>query len=202
MFSYFSQNTGYDISCKLSPICIKCQILFSRKNKKKYIINLSSAKLTQNELWVNIIYLWVWLAYYKPHNIGPGNGIIVKKFLAEVIPIATHTICFGTKIAKKIPWLLPLTGPMITITEMQPAFFFVGLWERGGGGGDGGWDSLLAFQKLWDPWHVWFETHSELLPLSPITTMSDRTEWSKHSRQWVNNLLASQKQKMKWSTFD
>ena len=34
----FSQKTGFDISCKLSPletICMKSQILFSRKNKKK-----------------------------------------------------------------------------------------------------------------------------------------------------------------------
>ena len=30
-FSYFSQKTGFDISCKLSPvetICMKCQVLF------------------------------------------------------------------------------------------------------------------------------------------------------------------------------
>ena len=36
-FSYFSQKTEFDISCKLSPletICMKCQILFSGKNKK------------------------------------------------------------------------------------------------------------------------------------------------------------------------
>ena len=37
-FSYFAQKTGFDISYKLSPletVCIKCQILFSGKNKKK-----------------------------------------------------------------------------------------------------------------------------------------------------------------------
>ena len=47
-FSYFSQKTTFDISCKLSTvktICMKCQILFSWKNKKN--INLSSAKLDQ-----------------------------------------------------------------------------------------------------------------------------------------------------------
>ena len=36
-FSFFSQKTGFDISCKLSPletICMKCQILFPGKNKK------------------------------------------------------------------------------------------------------------------------------------------------------------------------
>ena len=38
-FSYFSLKLGFDISCKLSPIetvCMKCQILFSGPNKKKY----------------------------------------------------------------------------------------------------------------------------------------------------------------------
>ena len=38
IFSYFSQKTGFNISCKLSSvetICMKCQILFSGKNKKK-----------------------------------------------------------------------------------------------------------------------------------------------------------------------
>ena len=36
-FSYFSQKTGFDISCKLSPletICMKCQILFWGKIRK------------------------------------------------------------------------------------------------------------------------------------------------------------------------
>ena len=35
--SYFSQKTGFEISCKLSPeetIRIKCQSLFSGKNEK------------------------------------------------------------------------------------------------------------------------------------------------------------------------
>ena len=38
-FSYFSQKTGFDFSCTLSPqetMCMKCQSLFSGKNKKKY----------------------------------------------------------------------------------------------------------------------------------------------------------------------
>ena len=36
-FSYVSQKTGFNISCKLSPsetICMKYQILFSGKDKK------------------------------------------------------------------------------------------------------------------------------------------------------------------------
>ena len=36
-FSYFSQETGFHISCKLSPwerMCRKCQILFSGDNEK------------------------------------------------------------------------------------------------------------------------------------------------------------------------
>ena len=46
-FSYFSQKTGFDISCKLSEtICMKYQTLFSGK-KKKNITNLSSAELAK-----------------------------------------------------------------------------------------------------------------------------------------------------------
>ena len=36
---FFTQKTGFDIACKLSPletVCMKCQILFSGKNKKQY----------------------------------------------------------------------------------------------------------------------------------------------------------------------
>ena len=46
IFSYFPQKTGFYISCRLSPICMKCLILFSGKNKKN-ITNLSSAELAQ-----------------------------------------------------------------------------------------------------------------------------------------------------------
>ena len=38
-FLYFSEKIRFDILCKLSPmetICIKCRILFSQKNKKKF----------------------------------------------------------------------------------------------------------------------------------------------------------------------
>ena len=48
-FSQFSLKSGFDISCKLSPmetICMKCQILFSGKNKKN-VINLSSVELAK-----------------------------------------------------------------------------------------------------------------------------------------------------------
>ena len=51
-YADFPQKTGFDISWKLSPwetIRMKCQILFSRKNKKN-IISLSSAELAQR--WV------------------------------------------------------------------------------------------------------------------------------------------------------
>ena len=46
LFSYFTQNVGFYISCKLSPtetICMKCQILFPGENKKKDF-KLSSAE--------------------------------------------------------------------------------------------------------------------------------------------------------------
>ena len=47
--SYFSQKTGFDISCKLSPmetICMKCQILFSETNKN-IIINILSTEFVE-----------------------------------------------------------------------------------------------------------------------------------------------------------
>ena len=51
-FSYFSQKTGFDISCKLSPletICMKCQILFSGKNISKCpLLNFSPRVLSIN----------------------------------------------------------------------------------------------------------------------------------------------------------
>ena len=53
--SYFSHKTGFDISCKLSPletICMKCQILFSGKIKKPKT-DLSSAELAQGMVKVN-----------------------------------------------------------------------------------------------------------------------------------------------------
>ena len=54
-FSYFPQKTGFDISCKLSPVetvCMKHQILISGKNRKN--INLLSAELAQREIKVKI----------------------------------------------------------------------------------------------------------------------------------------------------
>ena len=48
-FIHFPQKTRLDISCKLSPmetICMKFQILFTGKHKKKFT-NLSSAELAQ-----------------------------------------------------------------------------------------------------------------------------------------------------------
>ena len=51
IYFYFSQKTGFDILCKLSPletICMKCHILFPGKN----IINLSSTELAQRVVMV------------------------------------------------------------------------------------------------------------------------------------------------------
>ena len=53
-FFLFPQKTEFDMSCQLSPIetlCLKCQILFSGRNKKNIII-LSSAKLAQRVVMV------------------------------------------------------------------------------------------------------------------------------------------------------
>ena len=48
IFLIFSQKIGFDISCRLSmTICMKCQSLFSGKNKKN-IINLLSAEFANS----------------------------------------------------------------------------------------------------------------------------------------------------------
>ena len=50
--SKFSELTGFDISCKLSPketICMKCQIQFSGKNRKN-IIDLSSTEFASYKI--------------------------------------------------------------------------------------------------------------------------------------------------------
>ena len=57
-FLTFSQKTGFDISCKLSPmgtIYMKCQIVFfeKKKKKKKKIINVSSAALIERVVKLN-----------------------------------------------------------------------------------------------------------------------------------------------------
>ena len=52
--SDFIQKTGFDISCKLSPMetmCMKCQNIISRKYEK-YTINWSSAELVKGVVCV------------------------------------------------------------------------------------------------------------------------------------------------------
>ena len=41
-FSFLLQKIGFNITCKLETVCIKCQILISGKNKKN-IVSLSTA---------------------------------------------------------------------------------------------------------------------------------------------------------------
>ena len=56
-FLNFSQKMGFDFSCKLSPqetICIKCQSLFSGKNKKN-ISNYYLLKLPRE--WLKVKYI-------------------------------------------------------------------------------------------------------------------------------------------------
>ena len=56
IFFLFSPANRIDNTCKLSPmetICMKCQILFSEKNKKN-IINMSSAEFSQTGVKINM----------------------------------------------------------------------------------------------------------------------------------------------------
>ena len=59
ILKYFPLKAGLDILCKLftvETICMKCQILFSGKNKKN-IVNWSSAELAQRVVEVKNGYL-------------------------------------------------------------------------------------------------------------------------------------------------
>ena len=78
-FSYFSQKTGFDISCKLSPLN-KCQIMFSRKIKK----NISVCCLLK--------FYPVCLALRGLNRAGWLSTIIYKvKFLFHFFP--AHKTC-------------------------------------------------------------------------------------------------------------
>ena len=60
-FFLFSQKTGYDILCSLSPIktiCMKCQSLFSGKIKRKYyqfIVCWMSPESCKGYIWLPVL---------------------------------------------------------------------------------------------------------------------------------------------------
>ena len=59
----FSQITGFDISCKMSPmaICIKCQILFSGKYKKTILIYRLLKNITKSSKRKTILFAYVFV---------------------------------------------------------------------------------------------------------------------------------------------
>ena len=66
LITFFSQKTGFDISCKLSPletICMKCQSLFSGKNNKIFEIVICWFFLPS----ILSVYLFV-LRFHSPVN--------------------------------------------------------------------------------------------------------------------------------------
>ena len=66
---FFTKKIGLGTSCKLSPketICMKCQILFSRKNKKN-IMRLSSAEFAHSMGSVNISVLGCLPSWVEPY---------------------------------------------------------------------------------------------------------------------------------------
>ena len=68
-FSYFSQKTGFDISCKLSPletICRKYQNLFSGKNKK----NISKCRLLKLLPRMLSVQLKIWKPILLPADLS------------------------------------------------------------------------------------------------------------------------------------
>ena len=75
---YFPQKTGFDMSCKLSPletICMKCLILFPGKNKK----SISKCRLLKNlpgVLSVNFFFFFFFLVNNEHFNIVQSQHFI------------------------------------------------------------------------------------------------------------------------------
>ena len=68
IFFLIRKQDGFNISCKLSPM--KCQILFTGKNKKKNITNLSPAELAQKVVKVKMLFsrLHEWVHYINLYH--------------------------------------------------------------------------------------------------------------------------------------
>ena len=69
-FFLFFQKIGVDISGKLSlneTICMKCQILFSGKNKK-YINDLSSAEFAHRVVKINHLFVYQTFNKWQDHK--------------------------------------------------------------------------------------------------------------------------------------
>ena len=119
--------TGFDISCKLSPletICLKCQILFSGKNKKN--ISRHLLKMLRS---VNIL---TRITYHQPYQAGINNtqnfhyskcpkisytNISDKMVYAnsadpdQTAPEEVHIICHSTKYLVKQMHKKQISGP-------------------------------------------------------------------------------------------
>ena len=114
-FSYFSQNTGFEISCKLSPLAtiyMKCQILFPGKNKKniskccllKILPKGLSVKMTrrlrkdkttqlQKTSFYNFTYLYMEM-HWNSLTVGTHY-----KYLSEMVLVSTRRY-FLSKLTK------------------------------------------------------------------------------------------------------
>ena len=104
IFFYFSLKIGSHTSCKLSPketICMKCQILFSRKNNKNssegYV--LPAANLQSQ-----------WTVKYKSRsNIDTAVWVVIPK--CKIIP-SIITVAFI--VLGKWPWI---SGSKLGLTQ-------------------------------------------------------------------------------------
>ena len=84
-FSYFSQKTGFDVSCKLclmGMIGMKCQILFSWEN----IINSSSAELAQRVVKVKTCEVLQYYFYPKKYYLNSYRTFNKQKTAIIMLP--------------------------------------------------------------------------------------------------------------------
>ena len=129
-FSYFFQKTGFDISCKLShmeTICMKCQSLFSWKNKKNITI-LSSAELAQRVVKVNGLVIKTQLQIRLYFQISffffQKNAVIPAEASEQVAVNHTDKICFWEQIREIFIWI-----PSLRLFLIRTFFFDIFSWK-------------------------------------------------------------------------
>ena len=96
-YSYFSQKTGFIFHAnflqRTETICMKCQILFSGKNKKN-IISLSFAELAQSLIKLNS----------KIQPVQMRNLVSIRCPHGQCIQTTENTQSVGIQVDLSFPW--------------------------------------------------------------------------------------------------
>ena len=84
IFSYFTQKTGFDISCKFSPMettCMKCQNLFFGKNKKICcLLKTLPRELSNNTQSSSFTHCLQQQTLIRPKGLSAWSGSLFRHF--------------------------------------------------------------------------------------------------------------------------